>query len=342
MRDIADTVAQNAGDLAAVTDPEGNLLYLGRLAGEILGITGQASGGNDLLLKAISEKIPEFDRVMVHRDENGAVSCLSFHLSEAGGRQAGASRPRQDPEKLHALIDASKTILAADSVDFLLEKTLDSACMLTGCRVSAFCRTPDIREKNPRVLKYRTSNNLPEGLLGSALRNASEMLENRPFLQLLENRQKVRLLETATVNTEKSPAAGRENEASCATIFARVQDRQKITRGFLLAWDPDKTRFSRQEEELLSELASFASIGLERFQAARMPDKMNVEMSQVFSALAEAVIVYDKTGSPVMANPAALEMLGFDPVGMSGEEFIAQKSLLYSNGRKVPLDKFPC
>ncbi|MFW5975515.1 MAG: PAS domain-containing sensor histidine kinase, partial [Desulfosalsimonas sp.] len=40
--------------------------------------------------------------------------------------------------------------------------------------------------------------------------------------------------------------------------------------------------------------------------------------------------------------PAALEMLGFDPVGMSGEEFASRKSLLYPDERRVTFENLPC
>ncbi|MGM0787383.1 MAG: PAS domain-containing sensor histidine kinase [Thermodesulfobacteriota bacterium] len=342
MRDTVDTHDQNPGDLAAVTDPEGNIVHIGRLAGRILGIQGTTSNGNDLLLKAASVNRHGFDRVMVYRDANGGVSRLSFHLSGDGWqRWSGAGQP-QDPEQLQALIEASKAILAADSVDSLLEKTLESACILTGCRVSAFCKAPETPGENHKIIKYRASNNPADGRLGAALRQAAKMLEYPPFQQILENQEKIRLIEAASFNPKKQQAADSENEASCDTIFARMKDRQNITLGVLLARDQYKAEFSRQEEELLSELVAYASIGLERFQASRIPDHMNVEMDQVFSALAEAVIVYDKTGAPVTANPAALEMLGFDPVGMSGEEFASRKSLLYPDERRVTFENLPC
>lgn len=342
MRDRVDTHDQNPGDLAAVTDPEGNIVHIGRLAGRILGIQATTSNKNNLLLNAASVNGHGFDRVMVHRDVNGRVSRLSFHLSGDGPQPWSKSGQPQDPEKLQALIEASKAILAADSVDSLLEKTLESACILTGAHVSAFCRIPETSGENHKIIKYCASNNPADGGPGAALRQAAKMLEYQPFQQILEHQEKIRLIEAASFHPEKHHTADRENEPSFATIFARMKDRQNITLGVLLAMAQDKAEFSRQEEELLSELASFASIGMERFQASRMPDHMNVEMDQVFSALAEAVIVYDKTGAPVTANPAALEMLGFDPVGMSGKEFASRKSLLYPDERRVPFESLPC
>lgn len=67
-----------------------------------------------------------------------------------------------------------------------------------------------------------------------------------------------------------------------------------------------------------------------------------IEISQVFSALAEPVIVYDPAGTPVMANPAAVHMLGFDPTGMPWRIFIQKKVLFYPNNRPVPFDQLPC
>jgi PAS domain S-box-containing protein len=81
-------------------------------------------------------------------------------------------------------------------------------------------------------------------------------------------------------------------------------------------------------------------------QKSAGPDYNNIlqqmEISRIFSALAEPVIIYDASGSPVLANTAAVKMIGFDPTGMPWEEFIQKKALLYPNGRPVPFDKLPC
>lgn len=81
---------------------------------------------------------------------------------------------------------------------------------------------------------------------------------------------------------------------------------------------------------------------LSHMGAEGMTDAVAVEMSQVFSALAEPVIVYNREGTPVMANPSAVRMMGFNPVGMKWERFIQKKALLYPNGRPVPFERLPC
>lgn len=342
MRDIVDTLAKNTEDLAAISDSSGSLIYINRLACKILKIAEETSSAAEFLSKAKNGNRPEFNRIVAHRDKNGAIDCFSFHLPALLGNSIRSTTHQPGPEKLQALIDASKTIFSANSIEELLKNTLSSACMLTGCRVSAYCEVPEPPADLFPVRKYCTSDDLSPGQIEPALRHAADMLKYEPFLKILENQRSIRLLESTASNSPKTGDQTQEKNTSCPMIFAPMPNLQAYNRSVILVWDPEKSEFRDGEEVLLAELASFGSLALGHFQGGQMPDHMSMEMDQIFSALAESVISYDKAGTPVMANPAALEMLGFDPVGMPGESFIQKKALLYPNGRPVPFEKLPC
>ncbi|MCF8096003.1 MAG: PAS domain S-box protein [Desulfobacteraceae bacterium] len=340
MRNIVDTLTEEMKDLAAITDSSGNLLYLNRLDDRIPGFKKDDPADDYQLFRGTTDNWPKFNRVIVHKNTEGKIACFSFHLPPAPGKNGHNTRRQPDAEKLRALIDASKTIFEADSVEKLLKHTLESACRLTGCRVSAFCEIPEVPGNCFPVRKYCISDKLPAGQEEPAIMHAANMLKYAPFLQTIENQQVVNFLETAPVSTTETtkPAAGKNT--SCTMIFALVPGRHSQTRGVILARDPEKGEFSGEEEALMGELASFASLGLGHFQFQR--HHLSLEMEQIFSALAEPVIVYDKTGNPVMANSAAINMLGFDPVGIPHETFVQKKALLYPNGRPVPFKLLPC
>ncbi|MFW6271677.1 MAG: PAS domain-containing sensor histidine kinase [Desulfosalsimonas sp.] len=342
MRDIVDTIAKNTGDLAAIADSSGGLIYINRLACKILKITGETSSAAEFLSKAKDGNRQEFNRIVAHRDTSGAIDYFSFHLPALLENSTRGTAHQPGPEKLQALIDASKTIFSSNSIEELLKNTLNSACMLTGCRVSAYCKVPEASADLFPVRKYFTSDDLSPGQIEPALRHAADMLKYEPFLKILEHQSSIRLIESTASNGPKAGEQTGAKNTSCPMIFAPMQELQAYSRSIILVWDPGKTEFRDGEEVLLSELASFASMAMKHFQAGQMPDHMSMEMDQIFSALAEPVIAYDKAGTPVMANPAALEMLGFDPVGMPGETFIQKKALLYPNGRPVPFEKLPC
>ena len=61
----------------------------------------------------------------------------------------------------------------------------------------------------------------------------------------------------------------------------------------------------------------------------------------VFSALPDAVIVYDAEGDVARANPAAVRAFGFDPAGMGREERTRRFAIRYPDGRPVPADALP-
>ncbi|MHB1416059.1 MAG: PAS domain-containing protein, partial [Chloroflexota bacterium] len=82
-------------------------------------------------------------------------------------------------------------------------------------------------------------------------------------------------------------------------------------------------------------------------QASLQPDKAQATpplpagWEAVFSALPDAVIVYDAGGDVARANPAAVRAFGFDPAEMGREERTEKLAIRYVDGRPVPADALP-
>jgi PAS domain S-box-containing protein len=87
-------------------------------------------------------------------------------------------------------------------------------------------------------------------------------------------------------------------------------------------------------QEVTSQVLDRRRIEALSAQAQRQAD----EMAAVFAALVEPLMVFDTTGAILRANPAAVESLGIDPVGLP-EAFLGQiVSVCYPDGRPIPAD----
>ncbi len=65
------------------------------------------------------------------------------------------------------------------------------------------------------------------------------------------------------------------------------------------------------------------------------------ELAAVFTAMADAVIVFDAAGVVQEANPAAVESFGFNPVGLNNLQLAKKVQLCYPDERRVPTEELP-
>ena len=65
------------------------------------------------------------------------------------------------------------------------------------------------------------------------------------------------------------------------------------------------------------------------------------ELDAVFEALTDPAILYDAEGAPVRANPAAIEALGFDFIGMDRSKLFETIRLRYPDGRLLREEETP-
>ncbi|NLG97810.1 MAG: PAS domain-containing protein [Chloroflexi bacterium] len=70
-------------------------------------------------------------------------------------------------------------------------------------------------------------------------------------------------------------------------------------------------------------------------ESARLANEAARQISAIFDSLTDAVVVYDKNGVIQSANPRAVTLFGFDPVGLPKEQVDSQISLRSPDGLKV-------
>ncbi len=76
-------------------------------------------------------------------------------------------------------------------------------------------------------------------------------------------------------------------------------------------------------------------------QIAAEAQRRAEQLDAVFTAMMDAVIVYNAEGKVIKANPAAIEAYGFDPTGINQEELVRKLQLRYPDGRLVPVEELP-
>jgi PAS domain S-box-containing protein len=70
-------------------------------------------------------------------------------------------------------------------------------------------------------------------------------------------------------------------------------------------------------------------------------DQREREFEAAFSSVAEAMLLYDASGQPVMANPATVAAYGFDPSKSDRASILKKIHLRHPDGKKVSLKDLP-
>jgi diguanylate cyclase (GGDEF)-like protein len=77
------------------------------------------------------------------------------------------------------------------------------------------------------------------------------------------------------------------------------------------------------------------------FEIAEESNRRAEERDAIIMAMAEAVILFDETGRATKANPAAILLYGFDPVGIRCADLIEALEIRHSDGIPLQLDELP-
>ncbi len=76
-------------------------------------------------------------------------------------------------------------------------------------------------------------------------------------------------------------------------------------------------------------------------ESIRQAESISMEMSQIFSAIKDPLILVSKQGWPVLSNPAANQLLGLDPTGRPIEKVMEKLKLTATNGVPMTYEDLP-
>ena len=95
------------------------------------------------------------------------------------------------------------------------------------------------------------------------------------------------------------------------------------------------------DEARLMQLSAFTALAMQNLKARQTAEFKTKEMETIFSALTDAVIVFDAGGKPTKSNPAAVGVFDFDPLSPNGRQILDKLSIRYPNGKSPARSKHP-
>jgi PAS domain S-box-containing protein len=245
-------------------------------------------------------------------------------------REAALAERERHMAQLDALIRISEEILAERTVGGLLQRITDAARELTGAGLGV------------------AGHGYRDGVFEVGAASRAESLASCPpgtlftiqqggvYLELIERAASIRLTDE---ELRARPAWWGLPEGHAplrGLLGARLVGRDGQAEGLIMVSGKGRgSDFTAEDEALLAQLAALASLAMQHIQARDEAERRADELDTVFSAITEAVVVYDASGRVVRANPATNAVYGVEAVG-SDRATIAQRLFLrHPDGRPV-------
>jgi PAS domain S-box-containing protein len=229
-------------------------------------------------------------------------------------------------DSLDALIGESEHMLAERTIESLLRRLADAAQRLLhghlalaafGMRGGAF-QTAAIA--HPDGTHPRSANDpAPEKLLATCL----DALQQKPTVSLAAHDEAMLSWWPQILDEGQKPGA---------VLGTRMVGSAGELDGVLLVVRSDGGGFTAQDEALAHLLATIGSLCLHHIEARAEAERRADELSAVFDAMTDGVVVFDTAGYAVKANHAAVHSLGLDPTGRQLGELAACTRLRSSEG----------
>jgi PAS domain S-box-containing protein len=239
------------------------------------------------------------------KDAAGQVLGLVLSLHDVTEQVRAEQAREQHLARLQRLIQVSQEVLAEKTPQGLLQRVVDAARELTGARIgasgwdyrdgafeaSAISQPEDLSPPSPEQMFgiYRGGVHLDLIQREASVRWTDEQLRARPaWRELPERHALLRGLLGARL-------AGGDGQAN----------------GLVIVSDKEQGDFTPEDEALLAQLATLASLALQHIEARSDAERRAAELDATFSAIADGVTIYGPQGESVRMNPAADRILGY-------------------------------
>jgi PAS domain S-box-containing protein len=235
----------------------------------------------------------------------GQVLGLVLSLHDVT-EQVGAEKQReQHLTRLQGLIQASQELLAEKTPQGLLQRVVDAARELTGARIGA------------SGWSYR------DGAFEISTTSHSENLSSPPaepmfgiqqggvHLDLIQREASVRWTDEQLRAHPVGWGLPEGHAPLRGLLGARLAGGDGQANGLILVSDKGQGDFTPEDEALLVQLATLASLALQHIQARSDAERRAAELDATFSAIADGVTICAPQGEIVRMNPAADRILGY-------------------------------
>jgi PAS domain S-box-containing protein len=309
--------------------------------------------GESALLTRTGIELPVSQTISAQRNAAGDVVHLTSVFKAETGRYFEDARRMDRLSQLETLVRLSKNVLQEKARSQVIQRVVSAACELTRASICLFCRlTAD------GGLAVEGSS---EGCTSDSelYREIRRLLDRPGFLSDIQSRRSLRLVapefsyyfEPETSPDGMAPARSaaqggalqrnaaprRLRHLACVRLF----EHQATDVRMILVGNADNVAFTPEDEAVLLHMAAFSGLALSHIQARQEAGRRSREMELIFSNLKEAVMVCDANGSPIMANPACVDSLGFDPTGDTCRNVSRQLKLVSPGGAPVLPEEMP-
>ncbi len=361
---------EDISDPVYLMDPEGNINYFNNAARGVMGLDREEEPagftlsdchpkwaedmireeaipfaiengkwrGESALLTREGMELPVFQIIKVQHTSLGAIAHLSSIFKADTGDCFKRARQIDRLTQLETLIRLSKHVLNENRRVGVIHRVVSAACELTRGNIGLFCNISSIGQVSIESVS-------DERIRDSALMTDIRTLLSAPkFVENLTRRKSLRLVFAEFsyyTETGGNPPGDAGSNRLKHLICARLTESREDEPAVILVGNSDDVAFSPEDEAMLIHMTTFTELALRHIKAHREASRRSREMELIFTNLKEAVMVCGADGSPIMANPACIASLGFDPTGESCRDIARQMRLQYPDGSRVLADAMP-
>lgn len=294
--------------------------------------------GESALLTRDGMELPVFQTIHVQRTSLGGIAHLSAVFKSDTGDYFEKARKLDRLTQLETLIRLSKHVMEETHRSAVIQQVVSAACALTKGNVCIFC---NITPTGRTVIDKAYDGSAACKILMADIR---KLLDTPKFLADLARQKSLRLVsaEFSYYNERFPNPSGETVQARLKhLVCARLSEPGGEGAGMILVGNADNVAFTPEDEAMLLHLAAFTELALRHIHSNKEARRRSREMELLFTNLKEAVMVCDANGSPVMANPACVAFLGFDPVGTPCRNIARQMRLQLPDGTRIFSEEMP-
>jgi two-component system NtrC family sensor kinase len=250
-------------------------------------------------------------------------------------------------EDMAALKELSKRLLSERTVEGLLQRTVDAARHLIRGQLAVVGRASCCGITCETVLSRDATAPhwpVPEALLIERMLDPT-LVADRSSIHLtrneLEQLPEWQTLADMNPIADKNPMA-EKRALPGGLLVAQLAGPGDQPTGVIAILDRIEGDFTREDETLLVELASIASLRLQQLEAQVEAERRADQLDAVIEAMIEPVFVYDADGTPVRANAAAIAATGgVGPVSADRDQLRRTFTVTHPDGQPVAIPDLP-
>jgi len=266
---------------------------------------------------------------------DGKADGLVLSLLDVTARERARVEREAQWARQSLLAEVSGQILEQNSIQGVLQHTVDAACKLTGARLAVSGSiSPD---GHFEIGPTHRAEGAPPCLPGQVF----TIERGGIYLDLIQDRPSLRLTDE---EMRRHPAWWGLPEGHVPLdgfLGARLGGQDGRAMGVIMLSDKAGEDFTTEDEALLVQLASLASLGLQHIAAREEAERRADELDAVFDAMLDAVIVYDADGVVTRANRIASTAADIDPMGLGRAELVRAFETRTLDEQPVAVDDLP-